>query len=437
MMLRSLAQRETIHALMRTITVNAVFKGGGAKGIVYVGALRAAEDHGLVFDSVAGSSAGAITATLAALKLDTKQLEKEAAIGLRKVRDNLWPGFFPWCPKTLYRVGELGQWLEGLIRACVAQHRAANASEATTFEELFEATHVALFVVATDLHTREPIVFSHFTTPKCQVVDAVLASCAIPLAMPPGRVIVRDETGERQVHRLVDGGAWANYPAFVFKDLSFRASAEIEPVETEYPTIGFIIERPRATRADPMHFVGTRSRSDWDFGSGARVGKIGAALNWPVFRTILAVVFPFALVVLLSNWFVHQARGFFPSLGWLGTATFESVAITLIVLVITTFVLLTIALGVVMYRFAYEALDVGLPTLLASVSVGPRVPRWLGKDEGDHVVRLSIPEGISTRSFKADPAKQGAAIAKAYEEADVRLAEIVSALQSKTAGRTT
>lgn len=45
---------------------NAVFKGGGAKGIAYAGAIQACEEHRIVFPEVAGSSAGAITATLVA-----------------------------------------------------------------------------------------------------------------------------------------------------------------------------------------------------------------------------------------------------------------------------------------------------------------------------------------------------------------------------------
>ena len=46
--------------------VNGVFEGGGAKGLVYVGALRACEERELRFGAVAGSSAGAITAMLVA-----------------------------------------------------------------------------------------------------------------------------------------------------------------------------------------------------------------------------------------------------------------------------------------------------------------------------------------------------------------------------------
>src|SRR4029079_13476980 len=39
--------------------VKGVFKGGGAKGALYAGALQAVEEPGLWFSEVAGSSAGA------------------------------------------------------------------------------------------------------------------------------------------------------------------------------------------------------------------------------------------------------------------------------------------------------------------------------------------------------------------------------------------
>ncbi len=46
---------------------NAVFEGGGAKGIAHIGALKAIEEYGLHINKVAGTSAGSIIATLIAL----------------------------------------------------------------------------------------------------------------------------------------------------------------------------------------------------------------------------------------------------------------------------------------------------------------------------------------------------------------------------------
>ncbi len=56
-----------------------VFKGGGAKGSIYPGAIRALEDVGIMpyVKRFAGASAGAITATLLAVGLSAKQLFRE------------------------------------------------------------------------------------------------------------------------------------------------------------------------------------------------------------------------------------------------------------------------------------------------------------------------------------------------------------------------
>ena len=52
----------------------AIFEGGGAKGVAHVGALRAAQDNGLEIVGVAGTSAGALVATLVAIGLEADDI---------------------------------------------------------------------------------------------------------------------------------------------------------------------------------------------------------------------------------------------------------------------------------------------------------------------------------------------------------------------------
>ena len=56
-----------------------VFKGGGAKGTIYPGAIRALEDAGIMphIKRFAGASAGACVASLLAIGLSAKQLYRE------------------------------------------------------------------------------------------------------------------------------------------------------------------------------------------------------------------------------------------------------------------------------------------------------------------------------------------------------------------------
>ena len=51
-----------------------VFQGGGLKGFAHVGALQAADEKGVRFRGLAGTSAGAIVAALAAVGYTGKEL---------------------------------------------------------------------------------------------------------------------------------------------------------------------------------------------------------------------------------------------------------------------------------------------------------------------------------------------------------------------------
>lgn len=53
---------------------NAIFEGGGAKGVAHIGALRAIEEYKLIIDKVAGTSAGSIIATMIALGYKSRNL---------------------------------------------------------------------------------------------------------------------------------------------------------------------------------------------------------------------------------------------------------------------------------------------------------------------------------------------------------------------------
>jgi hypothetical protein len=62
--------------------------------------------------------------------------------------------------------------------------------------------------------------------------------------------------------------------------------------------------------------------------------------------------------------------------------------------------LVCVPLIFLMIRFTSEAIEVGLPAVVAALSVGPGVPRWVGHAESDTVIRLSAPLSIKTADFK-------------------------------------
>ncbi|OFW11856.1 MAG: hypothetical protein A3H96_22400 [Acidobacteria bacterium RIFCSPLOWO2_02_FULL_67_36] len=144
---------------------------------------------------------------------------------------------------------DLRRWLEKLVTEAVRK-RAGSDQNPVTFEDLFAATGIELFVVAANVSRSEQVVFSHRTTPKCQVVDAVMASSGLPGAFASGKLMVEEhrKTSPRRLHTIVDGGIWANYPQFVFKDQSFREFVGLPPLD--HRVIGFILEETTASVFD-------------------------------------------------------------------------------------------------------------------------------------------------------------------------------------------
>jgi len=97
---------------------NGVFEGGGAKGIAYAGALKALKERKCWFKSVAGSSAGAITAALVAAGFEPKEIEKMAEPALKKVirsrklaRTALRMGY------GYYNKNSLRLWMKGTLKS--------------------------------------------------------------------------------------------------------------------------------------------------------------------------------------------------------------------------------------------------------------------------------------------------------------------------------
>jgi hypothetical protein len=92
---------------------------------------------------------------------------------------------------------------------------------------------------------------------------------------------------------------------------------------------------------------------------------------------------------------------------------------------VVLFCALALGSALLVYRFATDLFDVGLPTMLASMSVGPRVPDWVGHADRDDVVRLDVPRGISTLSVRGvSDQTRDAAIAHAYAEAREQLDDL-------------
>jgi NTE family protein len=163
--------------------------GGGNLGAVQVGMLRALLEEGIFPDAIVGTSIGALNGAFLASHADLPGIEKMAELWLSVRRS----GIFPMRVPSLVR-GLLGH-QDFLVESLGLRSFLAGAQ--LGYSELEDAP-IPLRVVATDLGTCEVVVLS-----EGSVIDALLASAAIPGLFPPVEVNGR---------LLVDGGVLANVP---------------------------------------------------------------------------------------------------------------------------------------------------------------------------------------------------------------------------------
>jgi NTE family protein len=215
---------------------NLVFEGGGVKGIAYAGALELLEtgDDPVLPDirRVAGTSAGAITATLMALGAAAKEIAD--IVGGTHFRDFMDDSF--GVVRDVNRLVEHYGWFKGdafsdWMRKQV--HVLCGNSD-ITFAELEAKARQArskmkeLFVVGTSLTMQMPMVYSAETTPNFPIWEATRISMSIPLFFAA-------VAKSKQI--LVDGGVTWNYPLDLFDDKKFVDPADSwKPKPPNYPT---------------------------------------------------------------------------------------------------------------------------------------------------------------------------------------------------------
>ena len=199
---------------------NLVFEGGGVKGIAYGGALEVLEEQGILnqADRVAGTSAGAITATLVALRYTPDEVKSLLYnLDFKNFEDGRFGGLL----RLLRRYGYYkGDYYLGLMRCLVA---AKTKDPRATFADLHRLKMRDLHVFTTDLNTRKPRELSFDTSPDFEVALAARMSGSFPLFFASIR-----NGGDV----YVDGGVLRNYPIDAFDD----------DKGTNPKTLGFVLE---------------------------------------------------------------------------------------------------------------------------------------------------------------------------------------------------
>lgn len=154
-----------------------------------------------------GVSAGAIIATLLALRRSVKEIVIEErqfpfTIHYTWFIQAAWQ--LLWHGNGLIPIEELRAYIAGILdrsRNLVASSQSSGRSTTTdtmpselvTFDYLYHHNGMTLEIQAMDWHTGEPFLFNRRLTPDTRVVDAITASCAIPVVFSPfefqGRIL--------------------------------------------------------------------------------------------------------------------------------------------------------------------------------------------------------------------------------------------------------
>jgi NTE family protein len=248
-----------------------VFEGGGAKGMVFVGAMQEFEARGHRFNRLLGTSAGAITAALLAAGYTPAEMlealieqkdgvsvftsflalpspfEREAILKSATL-EFLAHTNLPFVPDFLeHRLEErLVQWLAENPRMRPAYslleyggwYSADNfvgwmqkrldsglnqgklrCYSSLTLSQFFEETRVDVSFVASDTTGGQMLVLNHTTAPDLPLVWSVRMSMSIPLLWQA--VVWLDSWGqyrgkEMTGHVIVDGGLLSNFPIELF-----------------------------------------------------------------------------------------------------------------------------------------------------------------------------------------------------------------------------
>lgn len=211
---------------------DAVFEGGGIRGIGHVGALAYMESNGFTWARTAGSSVGALIAALIAAGYSAKEMKNIMInTNFNKFKDRNGLSSIPLIGKPLgllmenamYSGDYVEEWVSELL-----QHK-----NIINFSDISKNGEIPLKIVASDITRRRRIVLPDdlidygiepMTFP---IAKAVRMSISIPFYFKPVKMKFNDT-----VCYVVDGCVCCSYPINIF---------DVEGIP-RWPTIGFRFE---------------------------------------------------------------------------------------------------------------------------------------------------------------------------------------------------
>jgi predicted acylesterase/phospholipase RssA len=277
-----------------------VFEGGGAKGMVFVGAYKELVRRGHTAGRLLGTSAGAITAALLAAGYTPQEMlgalnerengrpvfagfmgepspftkEEILASGIRKLLRDINLKFVPnfieekmddAIAKMLaensrsrhffafverggwYAADRFVTWLQKKLDSGPWKNGQRHFS-GMTLRQFFDETRIDLSVVASDSSEGRLLALNHLTAPDCPLVWAVRMSMSIPLVW--NEVVWGDGWGHylgrpMKGHIIVDGGMLSNFPIELFISDEPQVTRLMGPNQ-DVPVLGLLIDEALA-----------------------------------------------------------------------------------------------------------------------------------------------------------------------------------------------
>lgn len=229
------------------IKINAVFEGGGVKAVGLVGGVKAAEEKGVEFCGLAGTSSGSIVASFLAAGYTAEEMRK-------MIMDTPFTSFLK--ESSLHRFRGVGHFIrlfikKGLYSGQLLEEwvrEQLNKKGVRTFGDLGDRQ---LKIVASDISQGKLLVLPNdiaqygMKPERMDIARAVRMSTSIPYFFDP--VVIRKQTKwvkrgdsfKSQFIYIVDGGILSNFPLWIFDKPALEKNKKKDWDTPCHPTIGF------------------------------------------------------------------------------------------------------------------------------------------------------------------------------------------------------
>jgi len=242
--------------MSNNLMADAVFEGGGVKGIGLVGAVAVAEERGYQWVNIAGTSAGAIVAALLAAGYSAAEMRKiMEELDYNRFKDasplDRVPLAGPLASLVLEKGIYEGKFFETWIRGLLLK------KNVETFNDLIvqeykdnEQYRFKLRVIASDISRGRLLVLPQdiadfgVRPEALNVAAAIRMSMSIPFFYEPVKL---RNMKTNEVSYIVDGGILSNFPVWLF---------DTDGEVPEWPTFGFKLVEPEQEREIPHHVRG-------------------------------------------------------------------------------------------------------------------------------------------------------------------------------------